>query len=55
MSASSKTTTGALPPSSRWALAKFAAAEAATCKPARTEPVIETSAGVLCDTTFEPT
>ena len=46
MSASSKTTTGALPPSSRWVRLRSAAAAAATSMPARTEPVIETSCGV---------
>ncbi|MNJ75931.1 hypothetical protein D3C77_731150 [compost metagenome] len=32
----------------------MAAADAATCRPARTEPVMDTSAGVLCDTTLAP-
>ncbi len=36
-------------------MARLAAAEAATCKPARTEPVIDTKAGTLCETTLEPT
>ena len=50
-SASSKTMTGALPPSSRCAFFRSAAADAATCMPARTEPVIETICGVRCSTT----
>ena len=33
---------------------RFLAAEAATSMPARTEPVIETSPGVLCSTTARP-
>ena len=49
-SASSKTITGALPPSSRWTRLRSAAAEPATSMPARTEPVIETICGVLCST-----
>jgi hypothetical protein len=43
MSTSSNTTTGALPPSSRWARLRSAAAAVATAIPARVEPVIETS------------
>ena len=46
MSASSKTTTGALPPNSRWVRFRSDAAVAATSMPARVEPVIETSLGV---------
>jgi hypothetical protein len=53
-SASSKRTTGALPPSSRWTRLTSCAALSATCIPARTEPVIETIAGVLCWTTARP-
>ncbi len=49
-SASSKTITGALPPSSRWTRFTSAAADAATSMPARTLPVIETMAGVGCST-----
>ena len=51
MSASSKTTTGALPPSSRWARLSWAAADPATAMPARTEPVIDTICGTGCSTT----
>ena len=50
MSASSKTMTGALPPSSRCTRLRSAAAEPATSMPARTEPVIATICGVLCST-----
>lgn len=45
MSASSKTTTGALPPSSRWTRLTSPAAEPATSIPARTDPVTDTIAG----------
>ncbi len=38
MSASSNTTTGALPPSSRWTRLRLFEAASATCMPARTEP-----------------
>ena len=51
MSASSKTMTGALPPSSRWTRLSWSAPECATCMPARTEPVIATSCGIGCSTT----
>ncbi len=54
MSASSKTTTGALPPSSRWTRLTSWDALSATCMPARTEPVMATRAGVLCATTARP-
>ena len=54
MSASSNTMTGALPPSSRCAFLRSAAADAATCMPARTEPVMETICGVRCSTTRRP-
>ena len=54
MSASSKTMTGALPPSSRWTRLTSGAALSATCMPARTEPVMATSAGVLCSTSARP-
>jgi len=54
MSASSKTTTGALPPSSRCARLSWAAAEPATSIPARTDPVIETICGTGCSTTARP-
>ena len=52
--ASSNTTTGALPPSSRWTRFSSVAADFATSIPARTEPVIETIAGVLCSTSARP-
>ena len=54
MSASSKTITGALPPSSRWTRFRSAAAAPATSMPARTEPVIDTICGVLCSTSRRP-
>ena len=54
MSASSNTTTGALPPSSRWTRLRSAAAAPATCMPARTEPVIDTIAGVGWSTIARP-
>ena len=54
MSASSKTMTGALPPSSRCTRLRSAAAEPATSMPARTEPVIATICGVLCSTSARP-
>ena len=47
-SALSKTITGALPPSSRWATFTSAAAAVATAMPARVEPVMETICGILC-------
>ena len=53
-SASSKTMTGALPPSSRCTRFKSAAAEAATSIPARTLPVIDTIAGILLATSARP-
>ena len=54
MSVSSKTTTGALPPSSRWTRLTSLAALPATCMPARTEPVMEAIAGVGCSTISRP-
>ena len=54
MSASSKTMTGALPPSSRWTRLTSWDALSATCMPARTEPVMATRAGVLCSTSARP-
>ena len=54
MSASSKTTTGALPPSSRWTRFKVCEALAATSIPARTEPVIEAMAGTGCSIRARP-
>src|SRR6185312_940854 len=54
ISASSNTTTGALPPSSRCTRLRSAAAASATCEPARTDPVIDTIAGVLCATSARP-
>ena len=54
MSASSKTMTGALPPSSRWTRFRSEAAAAATSMPARTLPVIDTIAGIGCDTSARP-
>ena len=53
-SASSKTMTGALPPSSRWTRLRSAAAEPATSMPARTDPVIATICGVVCSTSRRP-
>ena len=53
-SASSKTITGALPPSSRWTRFRSAAAAVATSMPARTLPVIETIAGIGCSTRARP-
>ena len=53
-SASSKTTTGALPPSSRCTRLRSSAAARATSVPARTEPVIETIAGTGCLTSSRP-
>ena len=54
MSASSKTTTGALPPSSRWVFFRSCEAASATSMPARTEPVIETICGIGCETSARP-
>ena len=54
MSASSNTTTGALPPSSRCTRLSSAAALAATSMPARTDPVTDTIAGVSCSTIARP-
>src|SRR6478736_9786168 len=54
MSASSNTTTGALPPSSRCTRLRSVAAAVATSIPARTEPVIDTIEGVGCDTMVRP-
>ena len=54
MSASSKTTTGALPPSSRCTRLRSREADSATCMPARTEPVIATICGVVCSTRARP-
>ena len=53
-SASSKTITGALPPSSRWTRFRSWAAAVATSLPARTLPVIETICGILCETSARP-
>jgi len=53
-SASAKTTTGALPPSSRCVRVRLGAAAAATSLPARTEPVIEHMAGVGWPTSIAP-
>ncbi len=53
-SASSKTMTGAFPPSSRWTRLRSAAAAPATSRPARTEPVIETICGVRCSMSPRP-
>src|SRR5437879_10817376 len=53
-SASSKTMTGALPPSSRWTRLRSAAAAWATSIPARTLPVIDAIAGTGCDTSAAP-
>ena len=54
MSVSSKTTTGALPPSSRWTRLTSLEADSATDMPARTEPVMEAIAGVGCSTIARP-
>ena len=54
MSASSKTTTGALPPSSRCTRLTLGAALAATSAPARTDPVMATRPGVRCSTSIRP-
>ena len=54
MSASSKTTTGALPPSSRWTRFRVDEALLATSMPARTEPVIDAIAGTGCSTRSRP-
>ena len=54
MSTSSKTTTGALPPSSRWARLRSFAAAVATAMPARVDPVIETSWGMGCSVSAAP-
>ncbi len=53
-SASSKTTTGALPPSSRCTRLTSAAAAWATAMPARTEPVMATICGRGCETSAAP-
>jgi hypothetical protein len=53
-SASSNTTTGALPPSSRWTRLRPAAAAAATSLPARTLPVMETICGTGWVTSLRP-
>ena len=53
-SASSKTTTGALPPSSRWVRLSCRAAADATSIPARTDPVIATSCGISWSTSARP-
>ena len=45
-SASSNTTTGALPPSSRWTRFSPSAAARATSVPARTDPVMDTIRGI---------
>ena len=54
MSASSNTTTGALPPSSRCTRFSDFAAASATSIPARTDPVTLTSDGVSCTTMARP-
>ena len=54
MSTSSKTMTGALPPSSRCTRFRSRAAEPATSMPARTDPVIDTMAGVRSATSARP-
>ena len=48
------TTTGALPPNSRWATLTSAAAAVATAIPARVEPVIDTITGIGCETKAAP-
>ena len=54
MSASSKTTTGALPPSSRCVRFRLPPALTATALPAATEPVMATISGVGCATRLDP-
>ena len=54
MSASSNTTTGAFPPSSRWTRLSPSAAARATSMPARTEPVIDTICGMSWLTSARP-
>ncbi len=54
MSASSKTITGALPPSSRCTFFRSEAADFATSMPARTDPVIATICGIGCSTSPRP-
>ena len=54
MSASSKTTTGALPPSSRWTRLSVAAAVAATFLPVSIEPVSETMSTSSCSISVWP-
>lgn len=53
-SASSKTITGALPPSSRCVRLRCPPALAATARPAATDPVTETICGVGCETSAAP-
>ena len=53
-SASSKTITGALPPSSRWATLRSGAAAVATAIPARVEPVMEIIRGTGCAASRAP-
>ena len=53
-SASSNTTTGALPPSSRCTRFRPGAAAAATSRPARTLPVIDTICGTGCEISSRP-
>ena len=53
-SASSNTMTGALPPSSRWTRLRSLAAAAATSRPARTLPVIDTICGTGWFTSARP-
>jgi hypothetical protein len=54
MSVSSKTTTGALPPSSRCTRFRSFDADSATDIPARTDPVMDAIAGVGCSTISRP-
>ncbi len=54
MSASSKTITGAFPPSSKWTRLRSVAAAAATSFPARTLPVTEHMSGIGCEINFAP-
>src|SRR6267154_1693876 len=54
MSLSSKTITGALPPSSRCVRLRWPPALTATARPAATEQVIDTICGVGCATTAAP-
>ena len=53
-STSGNTSSGALPPSSRWVRLRSAAATVATSMPARVDPVIETRSVIGCLTRARP-